>query len=507
MEFLLLAGAGVYFFRRNFKKNLILKNLILILIIFTNNILTVSKKKTIAIASKTNNFLNFAKTNKNIIHVAIVGSGPAGKSAAIAASRFGYHVVLFEGPRPGGWAANATLMENFPGSPYSKGSDIVKVLDKQAKKFGTIFDDSTVSNIDFSSRPFKITTNEGVDVWAYSVIIATGAIPKKLGVKGEDEYFDKGLAVCSLCDAPLTFGEKTIVVGSNDIAIEQMVQLSPYASSITMITKTPTMEAAVAKQKKLDAYPEIVKLFNSEIIEIVGNGNHVEGVRLRNNSTGMEYFLEAQWVFLSIGYEPDISLIKNKLEFKQNGVLKLFDQNGERTQKTSVDGVFGAGIIADERYRQAGTSSGFGQMAGLDAAKDLNSVGVNELIGKYSENLYKPFEKDKFQKSLFKVPTLKSEGDLASIITRSRTAVLVEIFSPFCQTCKNMENIVDSTVSEFTGKLKAYRLDRSNFKQFVKDLNIKTVPYFMILKNGDVVDSKSGQLSRSQLRDFIRSNV
>lgn len=221
----------------------------------------------------------------NIIPIAVVGGGPAGLSSAFYGAREKYHTVLFQGPHLGGQLMETKDVENWPGITKDQGSHIIKRLEKQAQDAGAIIVPEMIVDADLSSWPFKLTTQKETIVYALSLIIASGAQPKKLGIKGEETYWGKGVANCTLCDAPFTKGQDVYVVGGGDSAIEFALNLVPFAQSITLLVRGADLDASPRMKKRLVAHPSIKAEYNTEITQVLGDGKQMNQLEVANALT------------------------------------------------------------------------------------------------------------------------------------------------------------------------------------------------------------------------------
>lgn len=309
--------------------------------------------------------------NKTYIPIAIIGSGPSGASAAIYGSRAMVTTVCFEGSRPGGLLTQTSDVENWPAVDKQAGFDIMEKLKKQAESFGAIFSDETITDVNFSTWPYVLTTEGGTQYHAFSVVIATGANPILLDIPGEQDYFSRGVSTCALCDAAFYKGKEVVIVGGGDSAVEEAMQLAAYASKVTILVRKEKMRAAQAMQCLLQGYGNISVRYNVEVIKVNGDGKKLTSVTLQDARTKETTDFKTDGMFLAIGHKPSTDLFKGKLAMNEAGFLTLTG----RTQETSVHGVFAGGDCHDQRYRQAATASGFGVAAGIDSVNFLKEIG------------------------------------------------------------------------------------------------------------------------------------
>ena len=302
----------------------------------------------------------------------IIGSGPAGYTAAIYASRANLEPIVIEGNQPGGQLTTTTEIENFPGYPNGiTGPDMMEELRTQAERFGAKVVTGLVAKVDFSSQPLKVYTDEGNAYEAQTVIIATGASAKYLGLDDEKKYAGMGVSACATCDG-FFYRKKTVaVVGGGDTACEEATYLSNIASKVYLIVRRDVLRASKVMQKRVLNNPKIEILFNTNTVGLFGN-NGVEGAKLvRFKGTEKEEFLDIaiDGFFLAIGHKPNTDVFKEYIELDEQGYIKT---NGVTTQ-TNIPGVFAAGDVADPIYRQAITSAGMGAKAAIDAERYIVS--------------------------------------------------------------------------------------------------------------------------------------
>ncbi|MCE7864785.1 MAG: thioredoxin-disulfide reductase [Bacteroidetes bacterium CHB5] len=300
--------------------------------------------------------------------VLIIGSGPAGYTAAIYAARAGLKPVLYTGSQPGGQLTTTNDVENFPGYPEGiNGPQMMIDLQKQAERFGTRVHFALVTAVDFSGWPLKVTIDEAKVVEAESVIVATGASAKYLGLPSEDTFANKGVSACAVCDGFFYRGKEVAVVGAGDSAAEESTYLSKLCTKVHLIVRRDEMRASKIMQQRVLNTPNIEVHWNSETQEILGDETGVTGVRLINNKTGEKKDISVQGFFLAIGHKPNTDIFKGQLEMDESGYVKVLPGS----TKTNVEGVFAVGDVADRVYRQAITAAGSGCMGALDAEKFL----------------------------------------------------------------------------------------------------------------------------------------
>lgn len=302
------------------------------------------------------------------IKVLIIGSGPAGYTAAIYAARAGLNPVLYTGGQPGGQLTTTNDVENFPGYPDGiNGPQMMIDLQKQAERFGTKVHYGLVTSVDFSGYPHKVVVDEKHQVIAEAVIVATGASAKYLGLPSEDKFANKGVSACAVCDGYFYRGKEVAVVGAGDSAAEESTYLSKLCSKVHLFVRRDEMRASKIMQQRVLNTPNIEIHWNTETEEILGDDNGVNGVRIFNNKTGERKVIPIQGFFLAIGHKPNTDIFKGYLDMDDTGYIKVLPGS----TKTNIEGVFAVGDAADRVYRQAVTAAGTGCMGALDAEKFL----------------------------------------------------------------------------------------------------------------------------------------
>jgi thioredoxin reductase (NADPH) len=294
--------------------------------------------------------------------VVIIGSGPSGLTAALYAARANLEPLVIRGLQPGGLIATTNEVENYPGFPEVVGGfDLAQKMEDQAARFGTEYMDALVEQVDFSQRPFKLTTDRGETVTADTVIISTGASPRHLGVPGEEKLANRGVSYCATCDGFFFRGKKVVVVGGGNSALDEGLFLTRYVSELVIVHRRDALRADPVLQERAFSNPKVRFVWDSTVGEILGDEN-VTGVRLKNLKTGEETAIEADGVFPYIGHVPNTAIFKGQIDLDETGYILADDRT-----RTNVPGVFAAGDVVDHVYRQAITAAGDGCKAAMEA--------------------------------------------------------------------------------------------------------------------------------------------
>jgi thioredoxin reductase (NADPH) len=304
------------------------------------------------------------------VHCLIIGSGPAGYTAAIYAARANVHPVLYQGIQPGGQLTITTEVENYPGYPEGvQGPEMMIDFEKQAKRMGTDIRFGLATKVDFSSKPFKAWIDEEKEIHADSVIIATGASAKWLGLESEQRLNGYGVSACAVCDGFFFRGKEVAIVGAGDTAAEEALYLSKLCTTVHMIVRRNEMRASKVMQDRVKNTANIKIYWNSETDEILGEKS-VEAVRIKNTKTGEKTEVPIKGFFVAIGHQPNSDIFKGFLDMDEAGYI----QTVPGSSKTNIEGVFACGDVQDKIYRQAVTAAGSGCMAALDAERYLGGL-------------------------------------------------------------------------------------------------------------------------------------
>jgi len=307
----------------------------------------------------------------NTVHhkVLIIGSGPAGYTAAVYAARAMLEPAMVAGLQPGGQLTITTEVENYPGFPEIQGPELMEHFKTHALKFGTKFYEDVITDVDFTTRPFKATGDGGTLYTADSIIIATGAQAKWLGMPSEEKYQGFGVSACATCDGFFYRGKEVIVVGGGNTAVEEALFLTNFASKVTLVHRRDSLRAEKILQNRLFANAKVEILWDTTLDEILGTENPtgVTGVRLKSMKTGETFEQDTHGVFIAIGHKPSTEVFKGHVKMNEGGYI----ETAPDSTATNIPGVYACGDVSDETFRQAVTAAGLGCMGALEAERWL----------------------------------------------------------------------------------------------------------------------------------------
>ncbi len=370
---------------------------------------------------------------------------------------------------------------------------------KQNQDLGVHFLTDSVDQVDFSAWPYKIHTADGSTINALSVLIATGASPRRLGLPNEQQYWSHGVSSCAVCDAPFFKNKDVVVVGGGDSAAEQVLQLATHVKSVKMLVRKDVLRASKAMQDKVAAINNAQIIFNTQITQIMGNGHDVTGVELLDGQTNLKTQLAVDGVFLAIGHDPATKLFKDQLKMDQEHYLVL--QAG--TQKTSKQGVFAAGEVVDHTYRQAGVAAGDGIKAALEAISFLQAIGLNS---EKSQQLQAQFFAPNKQVNLAvqKITTMQEFTDL--VVNGDLPAVL-DFYTDYCSACLHMLPYYQAAAYELQDQIRCFKVNADDSEELVRKFKVQRVPTFLIFKKGELVERVQQVMDKKQMLDLLRKYI
>ncbi|UBF28483.1 thioredoxin-disulfide reductase [Kovacikia minuta CCNUW1] len=455
-------------------------------------------------------------TNPTVENVVIIGSGPAGYTAAIYAARANLKPFVFEGFQagglPGGQLMTTTEVENFPGFPEGiTGPRLMDRMKAQAVRWGAELVTEDVTSVDFSQRPFVIRSDE-YEVRAHSVIIATGATAKRLGLPCEGQFWSRGISACAICDGatPIFRGAELAIVGGGDTAAEEAMYLTKYGDHVHMLVRSDKMRASKAMQDRVLNNSRITVHWNTEPLDVIGEGDVMTGIRVRDTQTGKESDLAVKGLFYAIGHKPNTDLFKGQIELDDVGYIVTKPGSVE----TNIAGVYAAGDVQDHEYRQAITAAGTGCMAAMLAERWLSINGLAQEFHQ-TEASEKPAEAAVAKKTEaeqaegFDVAVTRHEGGYAlrKLYHESDRLIIVKYASPQCGPCHTLKPILNKVVDEFDGKIHYIEIDIEADPDIAEAAGIVGTPTIQFFKNKDKVNELKGVKQKSQYREVIQSHL
>jgi thioredoxin reductase (NADPH) len=454
-----------------------------------------------------------------IENLVIIGSGPAGYTAAIYAGRANLKPVVFEGFQaggiPGGQLMTTTEVENFPGFPEGvTGPELMRRTKAQAERWGAELHTEDVTFVDLSQRPFVIRTEER-EVRAHSIVIATGATAKRLGLPSEHQYWNRGISACAICDGaiPMFRGVELVVIGGGDTAAEEAVYLTKYGSHVHLLVRGDKMRASKAMQDRVLQHPKITVHWNTEAVDVFGDVGPIKGVRLRDRQTGAEQDLAAGGLFYAIGHTPNTTLFQGQLDLDEVGYVVT--QHG--SVETSVEGVFAAGDVQDHEFRQAITAAGTGCMAAMLAERWLSAKGLLQEFHQEVEPEAVAAAEPVATESVatesvaieFDVSQTCHVGGIAlrKLYHESDRPILVKYASPTCGPCHTLKPMLSKVVEEFEGQIHYVEIDIEEDQAIAESAGVTGTPTVQLFKDKALVSDLKGVKSKSEYRAVIRSQL
>jgi len=465
--------------------------------------------------------INNAIGKENLVDALIVGSGMAGLNASMYYARQGYNVLVLEGESPGGALTRTNEIENFPGVVEKTGPELMESIREQSDSFGVEFSEDLLQEIDFSSWPYRVTTEEGVTIHAMTVIIATGSSPRELGVPGEEEYFGKGIFTCAICDGFLYKGKEVIVVGGGDSAVEEALQLINFGvEKVTVLVRGAKMRAIKHLRDRLKEEDKVVVKHHNVIEEVLGDGQGVTGARVLDKISGKSEVIPAAGILVAIGSVPNTWFLKDTVDMDIRGYLLLKG----RSQQTSQKAVYAAGDVEANISHQAIIAAGMGRKASIEAVKFLTEeVGLSRKVRAKLQNSY-------YKGPSSRPPSLKlrraaqdrprdEEGDSPvkklenldqfkeKVFTVSDKLVIVDFYTEFCPSCKAMLPAMEMVAKEYADSVCIYKVDAGIATDIAKECKVTSVPRVLVFKSGKIVEDESKSLSKAKIKSFVEKHV
>ena len=453
------------------------------------------------------------EVNSTIENLVIIGSGPAGYTAAIYASRANLQPLLVtgfsSGGIPGGQLMTTTFVENYPGFPDGvMGPELMDLMKAQAVRWGTKLIESDVSSIDVNKRPFEIKTLEG-KIKANSIIIATGASANRLGIKNEELFWSKGISACAICDGatPQFRDAELAVVGGGDSACEEAVYLTKYGSKVHLIVRSNKLKASAAMADRVLANSKITIHWNTSVIEAIGN-DWLEKIRV-NSHNSENKDIEVKGLFYAIGHTPNTSFLNKQISIDEKGYIKC---NPGRPE-TSLEGIFAAGDVADSEWRQGVTAAGSGCMAALAAERWLTEKELSITIHREqpepekSEALTEKEEETNEETFDFNSQWQKGSYALRKLYHESSKPILVIFSSPSCGPCHVLKPQLKRVINELNGKVQGIEIDIDKDQDIAKQAGINGTPTVQLFKDKLLKREWKGVKQRSEFKDAIKTLI
>jgi thioredoxin reductase (NADPH) len=378
----------------------------------------------------------------------------------------------------------------------------------QAERWGAELHTEDVTFVDFSQRPFVVRSEER-EVKAHSIVIATGATAKRLGLPGEHQFWSRGISACAICDGatPIFHRAELAVIGGGDSAAEESIYLTKYGDTVNMLVRGDKMRASKAMQDRVLSNPKITVHWNSEVVDVFGNDKHMEGVKIRNLKTNEETDLHVKGLFYAVGHKPNTDLFKGQLELDDVGYIVTKSGSVE----TSVEGVFAAGDVQDHEFRQAITAAGTGCMGAMLAERWLS---VNDLLQEFHQvpatannELQHETQKPSTESKEFDVQATRHEGGYAlrKLFHDSDRLLVVKYVSPGCGPCHTLKPILNKVVDEFDGRIHFVEIDIEKDRDIAENAGVSGTPTIQLFKNQELLVESKGIKPKSQYRQLVES--
>ena len=463
---------------------------------------------------------------ENVVPAVIVGSGPAGLSAALYFARAGIKSFVFAGPMPHGQLTQTTYVENWPGQIKILGADLMDNMKQQVISFGAQIIHDTITKMDLTKWPFSVETEDGRFFKTLAVILATGSTPKALGVPGEKEFWGKGVTPCAICDAIFFKKKNVVIVGGGDSAAEMVLELAPYVNKVTVLVRKDAMQAAATMQKRVLECPNAAIEYHKEIKAIYGEKKQCQkheentcgclnpevcAIDVYDNATKTTQRRQIDGVFLAIGHVPNNKLIQNAVDLDRDGYVKM----KARSQATYLSGVFAAGEIQDPIYRQAVVAAGEGAKAALDAASFLHSIGFTVDIGQQLDRKF--FEK--FSDEKIELEEIDQYDELEKVFAENPGVILVEFYCHDCPGCIRMRPVIEAIAYKLQDQIKVFKSDYAAVASFESPkhdgsifrhlyrqdppIKIKGLPALLVFKDGQCVSKTSRIMNKVELLEYV----
>ncbi|WP_026794467.1 MULTISPECIES: thioredoxin-disulfide reductase [Planktothrix] len=451
-------------------------------------------------------------TNPTVENLVVIGSGPAGYTAAIYAGRANLKPVVFEGYQiggiPGGQLMTTTEVENFPGFPEGiTGPELMDRIKAQAQRWGAELFTEDVISVDLSQRPFTVKS-EDREIKTHTIVIATGATAKRLNLPQEETFWNAGISACAICDgaSPIFKGVELAVIGGGDTAAEEAVYLTKYATHVHLLVRRDELRASKTMQQRVITHPKITVHWHTEALDVYGNGK-LGGIKIKNNQTGEQQDLPVQGLFYAIGHTPNTQVFQGQLELDEVGYIVT--KHG--TPETSVEGVYAVGDVQDHEFRQAITAAGSGCMGAMLAERWLSLNGLGEEFQQTETPEVETPKSTPPQNTTsenFDIQNTRHTGGYAlrKLYHDSDRLIMVKYSSPTCGPCHALKPILDKVVAEFEGKIHYIEIDIEEDPDIAQNAGVVGTPTVQFFKNKDLIENLKGVKPKSLYRELIEKN-
>ena len=448
-------------------------------------------------------------------NLVIIGSGPAGYTAAIYAGRANLKPLVFEGFQagglPGGQLMTTTEVENFPGFPDGiMGPQLMDQMKAQAVRWGAELFTEDVTYVDLSQRPFVIRSEER-EVLAHSVVIATGATAKRLNLPSETEFWSRGISACAICDGatPIFRNQEIVVIGGGDTAAEEAVYLTKYGSHVHLLVRTDKMRASKAMQDRVLNSSKTTVHWNTEAIDVYGADGWMQGVKVKNRQTGEESQIAAKGLFYAIGHSPNTSLFTGQIDLDEIGYIVP-----KNHVETNIEGVYAAGDVQDHEFRQGITAAGTGCMAAMLAERWLSANGLAQEfhqteVAEPHLTEETPHKSEAEQADEFSVAQTRHVGGYAlrKLYHDSDRLIMVKYASPTCGPCHTLKPMLSKVVDEFDGQIHYIEIDIEQDPEIAESAGVVGTPTVQFFRDKALVTEIKGVKPKSQYRETIQTHL
>ena len=455
-------------------------------------------------------------SDPTVENLVIIGSGPAGYTAAIYAGRANLKPLVFEGYQmggiPGGQLMTTTEVENFPGFPEGiTGPQLMDRMKAQALRWGAQLITEDVIAVDLSQRPF-IVRSENREVRAHSLVIATGATAKRLHLPSEAQYWNAGISACAICDGatPIFKNVELAVIGGGDTAAEESLYLTKYGSNVHLLIRSDKMRASKAMQDRVLNHPKITIHWQTEAVDVYGESGFLRGLKIKNNLTGETGTLEARGLFYAIGHTPNTQIFQGQIELDETGYLVVKPGSVE----TSVEGVYAAGDVQDREFRQGITAAGTGCMAAMLAERWLSAQGLAQEFHQSPESENYTEETDAQDakadtEATFDPAVMRHRGSYAlrKLYHESDRLLVVKYVSPTCGPCHMLKPILDKVIDEFEERIHFIEIDIEEDPDIAEAAGVIGTPTLQFFKAKEKVSQLKGVKPKSLYRQTISENL